>query len=514
MPTYNVAFLVEHLWVSAPVACLSTCAIVVLLAGAFWPAWNRTVVPVLSILSVLITIGITLYAQRVVSGPVGMQILDDFSVVFNIILLVTTVFAILVASPYITREGLVRGEYYALMLFATAGAMLMTASENLIVMYLGLELLSIPLYVLAGFARQESSSEEAAMKYFLLGSYASAFFVFGMALVFSVAGDTSFSSILAGLRTGIQGEGIMLALGMSFVLIALAFKVAIVPFHMWAPDVYQGAPTSVTAFMTVVAKAAGFGAIIRLGVTNFEGSWQDLLWVLAALSMIWGNLLAITQDNIKRLLAYSSIAHAGYLLMGLLGGTPEGVNAALLYVAVYSAMTYGSFTVAILLAGKGDQYENISHYRGVARKSPLLGVTMAIFMLSLAGIPPFAGFFSKLFIFMSAVQGGYVGLTVIAVLTSVVSVFYYLRVLVIMWMEEPATEPIHTASQRPTGAHQFVLVSMSAVVIFLGLFSGPVLKATRPGADAAVPILIQKEFPVETPAQPTPVSRSATEVLQ
>lgn len=485
----SLGIITSNLWIAAPVGALCTAAMIVLLVGAFWPKSSRAVVPALSVLGVIATGLVTVWAQSMVTGPVGMQSLDGFTVVFDLIVLAATAVAVLIASPYLNREGLDRGEYYALMLFSASGAMLMAASDNLIMIFLGLELLSIPLYVLAGFARTAEDSEEAGLKYFLLGSFASAFLVFGSALTYASTGSTSIAAIASGLGHLASGPAALLTIGLGLVVVGLAFKVALVPFHMWTPDVYQGAPTSATAFMAVVAKAGGFAALIRLtaiGLQNHLVNWDGLLWGIAAATMIWGNLIAIAQQNIKRLLAYSSIAHAGYILMGILAGTVAGFSAVLFYIASYAAMVLGAFGLVILLSGPGDQFENINDYRGLARRSPVLGLLMAVFMFSLAGLPPFSGFFAKLFIFLAAIRAGYTGLAVIAVMTSVMGVFYYLRVIVVMWMEEARSPEAGQAVMNVSRLEKAVCAGLAVVVLALGIFASPVVHWTDAGAAQAL----------------------------
>ncbi len=478
-------FIKQNLWVSAPVWSLAAAAALVLLVGAFRPRSTHSLLPALGLIGVIVSGCVTVHASQIATAPLGMQSIDSFTVVFDLIILIATAIGIIISSPYVNRESLARGEYYALMMFSSSGAMLMGASDNFIMMFLGLELLSIPLYVLSGFRRLEGISQEAALKYFLLGSFASAFFVYGTALVFAATGTTSIAAALA------ANSGAMLTMGVGMVLVALGFKVALVPFHMWTPDVYEGAPTSVTAFMSVVAKAAGFGGLARIVAPGLSPNWHLLLWLLAAGTMIWGNLIAIPQQNIKRLLAYSSISHAGYILMGLLTlsrdsvAGVDGMSAVLFYLLVYTLMNFGAFAVVIVFAGSGDKAEDIDDYRGIARRSPLLAALMSVFLLSLAGIPPFAGFFGKLFLFSAAVQAGYPGLAVIAVLTSVMGVFYYLRVTVVMFMEEePASGVADKPSVSASPTYGFVLGALAALVIVVGILAAPVLNWTAGGAES------------------------------
>jgi NADH-quinone oxidoreductase subunit N len=346
--------------------------------------------------------------------------------------------------------GIERGEYYALMLFSITGMLLMTQASDLIIVFLALELLSIPLYVLAAFARPNLQSEEAGMKYFLLGAFATGFIVYGTALVFGATGTTSLSGIFTAASdstlspsTG-SGGTLLLTIGSALLLIGLGFKVAAVPFHMWTPDVYQGSPSAVTAFMSSSAKIAGFAALLRVFATAFPTLSADItgiLWVLAALTMIVGNFAAISQTNIKRMLAYSSIAHAGYILMAFV---PYGnkdvvatsVAAGLFYLFSYVLTNFGAWGVVIALEKSEGKGLEISDYRGLAKKYPVLAAAMTVFMLSFIGFPPTLGMVGKFYLFSSAIAGGFTGLAIIGVLTSLVSAYYYLRVVVNMYMRE------------------------------------------------------------------------------
>jgi len=480
--------LMELLLLSAPAAALCTAATVVMLIGAFWPSSGRRVLPWIALAGIAGTGWATVAAADSRSGSLTTLSLDPFTVAFAFLVLAATAVAVLVSVNYVNREEMARGEYYSLMMFSAAGALLMAAAEDLILLFMGLELLSIPLYVLAGFARAREQSREAALKYFLLGAFASSFLVFGAALVFASVGGTGYHQMALGSMLLGRGADTLLAAGAAMVLIALAFKVALVPFHWWTPDVYQGAPTPVTAFMSIVAKAAGFAALVRLVSAGAQGdsqSWNVLLWALSAATMIWGNLLALAQQNVKRLLAYSSIAHAGYLLLGVLAGTVNGISALLFYLAAYGLTTLGAFGVAAFLAGRGDRLEMLPDYRGAARRHPFAGALLAVFMFSLAGIPPFAGFFAKLYLFLAALERGYVGLTVIAVLTSVLAVYYYLRVSVVMWMEEPRAEPAEAAGPEPARLSAATLAILAAGVTLLGIFSSPVLRWSERASIAA-----------------------------
>jgi NADH-quinone oxidoreductase subunit N len=344
--------------------------------------------------------------------------------------------------------GIERGEFYVLIMFSISGMQLMAQAADLMVVFLALELLSIPLYVLAAFARQRSDSEEAGLKYFLLGAFSTGFVVFGIALVFGATGATSLGGIASTVLAGTFTKGLLLA-GAGLILVGFSFKVAAVPFHMWTPDVYQGAPTPVTGFMAVGAKAAGFAALLRVFIAAFpviSGDMVPVLWGLAALTMVVGNVVAISQTNIKRMLAYSSIAHAGYILMALVAyGIPkvsqDAIASALFYLVTYAITSFGSWAVVIALEkGEGKGLE-IADFAGLGHKRPVLAAAMTVFMLSLTGMPPTLGLVGKFYLFRTAIEGGFIGLAVIGVLTSLVSAYYYLRVVVTMYMQpgEPET---------------------------------------------------------------------------
>ncbi|MBN1148784.1 MAG: NADH-quinone oxidoreductase subunit N, partial [Anaerolineales bacterium] len=356
------------------------------------------------------------------------------------------------------------------------GMMLMGMAADLIVVFLALELLSIPLYVLAGIAVPRLSSEEAAIKYFLLGAFSSGFFVYGTALVFGATGTTALKELLEIINAG-AGDATLLLVGAALVLVGLGFKVALVPFHMWTPDVYHGAPTAVTAFMAVGAKVAGFAALLRVFVLVFPALSVDLtpvLWALAALTMIVGNVVAVAQRNIKRLLAYSSIAHAGYILMALVPYGQEGVSAnsvasALFYLAAYAFTNFAAWAVVIALEQAGERGLDLKSYAGLGSKHPALAAAMAVAMLSFTGVPPTLGFFGKFYLFRTVIEGGFVGLALIGVLTSLISAYYYLRVVVVMYMQEG--EPV----VRQESWLVLTAYTAAAATVVLSIFATPLL---------------------------------------
>jgi len=407
---------------------------------------------------------------------------DGYALFFHLLFCVAATLAILISVDYLGRQNLIRGEYYALLLFATAGMMVMSSATDLITVFLGLEIMSISLYVLAGFQRGELRSGEAALKYFLLGAFASGFLLYGIALVYGATGTTNLARIVIFLTAASRN---MLLIGVGLLIVGFGFKVALVPFQFWTPDVYQGAPTSVTAFMSVGAKAAGFAAFARVFLYAFPALRSDWVWPLAVLSvltMTLGNVVAIAQTNLKRMLAYSSIAHAGYILVGLTAGSEDGAAATMFYLLAYAFMNIGAFAVVIAGGKLGKTGEELAEFRGLAQRKPWLAAAMAVFMLSLAGVPPLAGFLGKLYLFSAAVQGGLTWLAVIGVINSVLSAYFYLRVVVYMYMYAPARE---LGGEVRTCPALSVALGVAAVgLVLLGLIPSPVLAWVRWSAQA------------------------------
>ena len=423
-----------------PVTVLTAWACLLLLLDVFFIK-RKGITALLAAFGLAATLGLTI-AQigQSSSGFSGMVALDGFSTFLNALQVVSGLLGIALAYGYVKRMGLDRGEYYTLLLFSIVGMMLMAQATDLIVVFIALELLSIPLYVLAAFNRTQAASEEAGLKYFLLGAFSTGFLVYGITLVYGATGSTNIHEIVTKSAAG----GPLLLIGAALILVGFGFKVAAVPFHMWTPDVYQGAPTAVTGFMSSGAKIAGFAALLRVFATAFPAlavDMSDILWGLAALTMIVGNLLAVSQTDIKRMLAYSSIAHAGYILMAFVPyGNPDvapvSIAAGLFYLVAYVITNFGAWGVVIALEqpdGKGLQ---ISDYSGMFWKNRGLALAMTVFMLSLIGFPPTIGMVGKFYLFRSAIEGGYVGLAIIGVVTSLISAYYYLRVVVNMFMRE------------------------------------------------------------------------------
>jgi NADH-quinone oxidoreductase subunit N len=399
----------------------------------------------------------------------GMFVHDPMSVFFTVLLLSVAAVSVLVSWDYVKRTRINQAEYYALLLSATLGMVLMAASNDLITIFLALELMSLSLYVMVGFRRTRLESNEAALKYFLLGAFASGFMLYGIALLYGATGTTNLGRMGQFLAdTPFLGNP-MLLIGALLLFTGFAFKVAAAPFHMWTPDAYEGAPTSVTAFMSAGAKAAGFAALLRVGLRALgpvQADWTELLSVIAMLTMTVGNVTALLQSNVKRMLAYSSIAHAGYILVAVVAGGAAGASAAVFYLAVYAFMNIGAFAILTMLGHGREERVYVTDLHGLGFRHPFLGLAMTVFMLSLGGIPPTAGFMGKLYVFGTAIDAGLVTLAIVGVVNSVISVFYYLRITVALYMKEPEGEPVHVTWGAPVVVA--ILVTL-AVTVWLGL---------------------------------------------
>ena len=426
-------------------------ALVLLMAGTFLR--GRRLGPTYAAFTVL-TAGAALVATAFLWNEVsgghgqaaqalsGALVVDGFSVFFSVVICSSVAIGSLMADGYLRREGLEGAEFYVLMLLSASGGIFMAAANDLIIVFLGLEVLSIALYVLAGYHRRRAASQEAAIKYFVLGAFSSAFLLYGIALTYGATGSTNLAFIAGYLRESTITEGVLLG-GLAFLLVGLGFKVAAVPFHMWTPDVYEGSPTPVTGFMAAAAKAAGFAALLRIVFSTFSTNrldWEPLIWALAVLSLLVGSFVAVVQTDVKRMLAYSSISHAGYILVGLEAATDRGIAGSLFYILAYTFMILGSFGVATLVGRRGDERHNLDDYRGLARTRPGLAFVFTVFLLAQAGVPFTSGFLAKFYVIGAAVESQSYALAVIAMLTAVVATFFYLRVIVAMYMSEEGEE--------------------------------------------------------------------------
>lgn len=395
---------------------------------------------------------------------------DSFSAFFHFLVAAVTVVVILSSYEYMEVQEIRAGEYYALLLFGAVGMSLMSSAVELVLIFIALEISSISTYILAGFRRRAAISSESSVKYFLLGSFATAFFLYGVAMMFGATGSTNIATIAGVLRAGQAPVLAYVAVALMFV--GLGFKVAAAPFHIWTPDVYEGAPSPVVGFMSTAPKAAVFAVLLRIMFEAHAPGRLTLIWVVAALSMTLGNIAALVQDNIKRLLAYSSIAHAGYLLVAFAALPDNGIPAVMFYTASYAAMNVGAFAVISHLAGAGERYVTLEDYSGLGRRSPLLAAVLTIFLLSLIGIPITGGFFAKFYVFAAALQANLVGLVIVGVINSAIASYYYLRIIVFMYMREPRTD----APIAPVAAGLGSALAISLVAtIYLGVLPGRIL---------------------------------------
>jgi NADH-quinone oxidoreductase subunit N len=452
-----------------PEIIMAALALVVLVLDLF--IHRKEVVGIFSIISIAVVAYFVPHSFGKAFG--GMFISDGYSLFFKLIFFISMNLTVLLSLRYMAIERANHGEYYALMMFSTLGMMIMASAGDLIILYLGLELMALSTYVLAGFIRHDSKSTEAALKYFLLGAFSSAMLLYGITMIYGLTGTTNIASIGEFLLD--RGSDVPVLISAIFILVAFGFKIALVPFHMWAPDVYEGAPTSITAFMSVGPKAAGFAVLGRVFLTGFipvKADWMGILIALSILTMAAGNILAIQQRNIKRMLAYSSIAHAGYALIGIIACGGEGVSSMANYLFIYGFMNIGAFGIVVMMRGEDFRGDTLDDYKGLAKSHPLAAAIMLIFMFSLTGIPPTAGFVGKFYLFNAAVRAGYTWLAIVAVMFSAVSAYFYLRVVMYMYMYDRDGEPV-TLSLSP--ALGLAILITALMVIFIGIYPSPFL---------------------------------------
>jgi NADH-quinone oxidoreductase subunit N len=477
----NISADIAAVW---PELFVAIAAMVLLMFGVFRGEGSARFVSWLGV-GVLVVAGIL-----VLAGPNGTVLafngqfqVDAFAVFAKVLLIAGAALALILAIPFNAREDIPQFEFPILIVFAVLGMMLMVSASDLISLYLGLELQSLALYVVAAIRRDTLRSSEAGLKYFVLGALSSGILLYGMSLVYGFAGTTGFAG-LAEVFTSSEGAPVGVIVGLVFIAAGLAFKVSAVPFHMWTPDVYEGAPTPVTAFFAVAPKIAAMALFVRVMLEPFGpllAEWQQVIWFIALASMILGSFAAIVQTNIKRLMAYSSIGHMGFVLVGLAAGNETGVTGILLYLTIYLFMNMGTFACILAMRRQGRMVEDIGELAGLSKTNPYMALAIAIFMFSMAGIPPLAGFFAKLYVFLAAIEAGLYVLTVVGLLSSVVGAFYYLRIVKLMYFDEPVD-----AFDKPVGREISVIVAVTGVVtvfFFIGL--APVLA----GAEAAAQVL-------------------------
>ena len=471
----------------APEIALSLTALLILVAHAFVGERAKNVyLPVMATIGLGVAIGLCV----MVWGETDLQLarmvaLDGFAAFIKVTLAIFGLLTVWLGRDYLTREGIEESEFYALVLFAVTGMMLMAGAADLMMMFIALETFSLALYVLVGYRRRSLAGQESSMKYFLLGSFSSAFFLLGIALAYGATGTTNLYSgtgnqdvegIFGFLSTAPAGETGLLVLAVGFLMVGLAFKVAAVPFHSWTPDAYQGAPSPVTGFMAAASKLAGFAATIRLlesAVYQLRGDWRPLLIGLAVLTMVVGSILAVVQEDLKRMLAYSSIAHAGFVFTGIIAANDRGVSGSLFYLATYGLTVLGAFAILSITTGPRERRARLVDHRGLFYENPLLAGALTLFLLSLAGVPITSGFVGKLVVFGAAVEAGYEWVVVIGVLASAIAAFFYLRVMVVMYMEEPE---IPRPPLRPGPLAIGVIGLTAAATLVFGLLWSPLIR--------------------------------------
>jgi len=472
-----------------PALIVAVAGLVALLAQAFTPKGKRAPVALLSasgltaaLAAVLLMASSPLRGRGAVLG--GALVADDYALFLQALVLGVGIVTVLLSPSYLRENGEDRGEYYTLILFAVVGMMGLVSATDLISLFVALETMSVALYALAGLDRRRPESQEAAIKYFITGAFSSAFLLYGVALLYGLSGSTSIDRIGAALVTMGPGGHPVALLGVGLLLVGFGFKVASVPFHMWTPDVYEGAPTTVTAFMSAGVKAAAFGALLRVfghGLAPLAADWQPAMAVLALVTMVVGNLGALAQTNVKRMLAYSSVAHAGYMLTAAVAAPRLAAAAILFYLVGYAAVNLGAFGIMAALSREGREPLSLADMAGLASRRPALAATFTVFLISLTGVPVSAGFVGKFYLFAAAVNAGYVSLAVAGVLMSVVSAYYYLRVVVVMYMKEPVGDDTWAAI-APSSS--LALAVSLAVVLGLGVFPGPALSLARRAAQS------------------------------
>ena len=477
----NIAVEISAVW---PELFLAVAAMVMLMYGAFrgeestrFVTWTGVVVMAVAGLLVL-------------AGPAGETtafngqfMVDAFAVFTKILLIAGAALALILAQPYNMREDIKQFEFPILMVFAVLGMMMMVSANDLLSLYVGLELQSLSLYVVAAIRRDNLRSSEAGLKYFVLGALSSGILLYGMSLIYGFAGTTGFDGLAATFAVS-EDTPVGVIVGLVFIAAGLAFKVSAVPFHMWTPDVYEGAPTPVTAFFAVAPKIAAMALFVRVMLEPFGdlvAEWQQIIWFISLASMILGSFAAIVQTNIKRLMAYSSIGHMGFILVGLAAGNETGVQGILLYLTIYLFMNMGTFACILAMRRQGRMVEDIDQLAGLSKTNPYLAVAIGVFMFSMAGIPPLAGFFAKFYVFLAAIEAGLYVLTVVGLLTSVVGAFYYLRIVKLIYFDDPA-EPF----DRPLGREISAIVTITGIItVFFLIGLAPVLD----GAEAAAAVL-------------------------
>ena len=455
-----------------PEMMLVCLALLLIVLDIFLPR-QRQLLPWITLLGTVTVLGMVM-GESNTSTFGGMFVIDGYAVFFKVVCLLAVIMTALMSEYHNEKHSMLHGEYYSLMVLSAVGMLIMASAGDLMVLYLGLELMALSVYCLVGMQKNEARSSEAAMKYFLMGGFASAILLYGMSLTYGLTGTTNIRDIASITVSSQLSSNPALIAALGLMIVAFCFKVAIAPFHFWTPDVYEGAPTAITAFMSVGPKAAGFavfGRVLASGFPLFQDNWSTLLSVLAILTMAVGNITALAQTSIKRMLAYSAIAHAGYALLGIMSGTAEGLSATMNYLLFYGFMNMGAFAILILCSSPGVHHESLNDYRGLAKTNPMAAAMMLIFMFSLTGIPPTAGFIGKFYLLKAALAAGFTYTVLLAVIFSAISAFFYLRVVRYMYMSDP--EETQVLSYSP-GISTVLGMALLGVIGF-GLFPGSVI---------------------------------------
>lgn len=479
-----MTFVVHDLFLILPELLVITAACMVLALDPVIPASKKDGLAWLSLGTLAICMGLTA-SQMSHPGTAfgGLVVMDAYGAFWKLLLYFVTGLTVLLSFSYLKEERLYYGEYYGFVLLALCGMMVMVSAADLLTIYLGTELMSLSLYVMAGLKRSEPRSLEASAKYFVLGAFSSGILLYGISLLYGATGSTRLSAIAAAIN-GRSLDDPLLLFATILIAVGFAFKLAVVPFHMWTPDVYQGAPTSVTAFMAVASKAASFGAFLRVfieGLGGLKANWSAIFLLLCIATLVLGNIVALVQTNVKRMLAYSSIAHAGYALIGVVAagrfsgptGSAHGVASVLLYIALYAFMTFGAFAIVAMLRKGGLEGEEIEDFTGLAKRHPVAALLMLVFMVSLAGLPPTAGFIGKLYVFMAAVEAGMTWLAVLALVFAAISAYYYLRLVMVMYMREPGALTSSSPRLVMSPTLSIVLACAIAGVVLFGIYPNP-----------------------------------------
>jgi NADH-quinone oxidoreductase subunit N len=467
----------------APEIFLALAGMLVLAVGSIDRGFGHRGASLVSLASLAVVGVLILIVQAPAAGGdailAGMFMIDGYALFWKAIFLIATGLTVVLSMRFVEEGNYPAGEFYALLLFATTGMLFMASGFNLLSIWISLELMALSSYILAGYFKRELRSNEAALKYFILGALSSGILLYGVSLLYGATGTVQLTDLAARLPAAMAAEGTLVGLGWLLLAIGLFFKVAAVPFHVWTPDVYVGAPTPVTAFLAVGSKAAAFAILVRIfyqGLAPLKPDWQVVVAAVAAVTMIWGNLAALTQSNVKRMLAYSSIAHAGYVLLGVLAATEDGLWAVLFYMLAYSFITLGTFATVILLERREYAGETYADYAGLARRSPFLAAMMLIFMLALTGIPPTGGFFGKVYLFAAAVQSGWTWVAVVGVLMSAVSLYYYMGIVVYMYLRDSEED---TPAPLPSRLLAGTIGLCALITVLLGLFPGPIVELAK-----------------------------------